>query len=141
MMGHPVVVDASVGVKWFRVEGASSQAWELLERHAEGEVDIHVPTQRMGEILAVVARSSGTSGAIRAWVALDMARLEQHGFSDALLHEARRQTDALGCVFYDALVPALAVLLGADLYSGDKGAHGAFPGVKLLFDDRGSISN
>jgi predicted nucleic acid-binding protein len=133
-MGRPVVVDASVGVKWFRVEAASPQAWELLERHAEGEIDIHLPAQCMGEILAVVARSTGASGATQAWVALDMARLEQHGFSDALLHEARRQTDGLGCVFYDALAPALAVLMGADLYSADKRAHGAFPGVRLLLD-------
>lgn len=132
MMGRPVVVDASVGVKWFRDEDSSSFAWELLERHAEGEIDIHLPAQCMGEILAVVARSSGASGAIGAWVALDMAKLEQHEFSDALLHEARRQTDALGCVFYDALAPALASLLGAELYSADKRAHGDFPGVRLL---------
>ncbi len=131
-MGRSVVVDASVGVKWFRTEFASEQAWQLLERHASGEIDLHLPVQCMGEILAVVARSQSASAALRAWVALDMTGFEQHGFSDELLHEARRQTDALGCVFYDALAPALASLLGAEFYSADKRAHGDFPGVRLL---------
>jgi len=134
-MGRPVVIDASVGVKWFRAESASARAWQLLERHAEGEIDIHLPAQCVGEILAVVARSSGAPGAIRAWVALDMAKLEHHGFSDEQLHEARRQMSALGCVFYDALAPALASLLGADLYSADQRAHGDYPGVTLLLSD------
>jgi len=134
-MGRPVVIDASVGVKWFRTEAASAAAWQLLERHAEGEIDIHLPAQCMGEILAVVARSSGPTGPIRAWVALDMAKLEQHGFSDELLHEARRQMYVLGCVFYDALAPALASLLGAELYSADKRAHGDYPGVTLLLSN------
>lgn len=133
-MARPVVVDASVGVKWFKAEAASPQAWALLERHAEGEIDVSLPVQCVGEILAVVAQSLDASAALRAWVSLDMAGVEQHGFTEALLHEVRLQMDALGCVFYDALAPALAVVLGAELYSADKRAHSAFPGVRLLLD-------
>lgn len=132
MTARRVVVDASVGVKWYKDERSSGEAWSLMERHGSGEIHIHIPAQCLGETLAVVARSVGASAAIRAWVALDMSDIEVHSFSDELLHEARRQMDLLGCVFYDALAPALAALLGAELYSADREAHSQFEGVHLL---------
>lgn len=127
-----VVVDASAGAKWYKAENGSEEALALLDRHAEGQIDIHMPEQCVGEVLAVVARSADASAAVRAWVALDMTGIERHGFSDELLHEARRQMALLGCVFYDALAPALASLLGAELCSADRAAHARYPGVRLL---------
>ena len=42
------------------------------------------------------------------------------------------QAAALGCDIYDACAPAIATLVGADLYSADRQAHAAFPGVTLI---------
>lgn len=132
-MTRPLVVaDASVAAKWFKDERGSAEALALLDRHGAGEVDIHMPEQCVGEVLAVVARSVDASAAVRAWVALDMAGIERHGFSDELLHETRRQMELLGCVFYDALAPALASVMGAELFSADRFAHARYPGVLLV---------
>jgi predicted nucleic acid-binding protein len=127
-----VVVDASVAVKWFKAESGSDEAWELLERHARGEIDVHIPAQCLGEVLAVVTRTDGPAEALAAWVALDMASVHCHGFDDSLLREAQHQIAALRCDLYGALAPALAHNLEATLYSADRRAHGRYPGVMLL---------
>jgi len=40
--------------------------------------------------------------------------------------------EQLDCSFYDALAPALALRLDAQLYSADRRAHGEWPEVVLL---------
>ncbi|MDP2233135.1 MAG: PIN domain-containing protein [Actinomycetota bacterium] len=127
-----VVVDASVGVKWFKEETGSEDAWGLLEQHGRFEIEMHIPNQCAGEVLAVVARSDGPAGSVQAWVALDMAGVHRHDLDDALMREARRQMETLGCDLYDALAPALASLLDAQLVSADRRAHGRYPEVHLL---------
>jgi len=126
------VVDASVGVKWFKDEAGSSSAWELIERHAGSEVDLHMPAQCVGEVLAVIARTDSADAAVSAWVVLDMAGIGRHELDDALMREARAEMRRLGCDFYDALAPALATVLGAVLWSADRRAHGGYPGVQLV---------
>jgi len=54
------------------------------------------------------------------------------GLDDEVAAAAFEQCRILGCSFYDALAPALAVLLGATLYSADKRAHDRYPGVVVL---------
>ena len=126
------MVDASVAVKWFKDEAGSEEAWRLLERHADSVVSIALPAQCVGEVLAVVARFDGAASALEAWVMMDMAGLERRELDDGLVREARAQSRELGCDFYDSLAPALASLLGAELYSADRRAHGADPGVRIL---------
>lgn len=131
-MAAPAVVDASAAVKWFKDEAGSAEAWGLLEAHARGEMDLHMPQQCVGEMLAVVARSVSTADAISAWVSVGLALVERHDFTDELLRETRRHLELLGCVFCDALAPALATVLGAQLYSADRHAHAHYPGVQFV---------
>jgi predicted nucleic acid-binding protein len=55
-----------------------------------------------------------------------------HRSTNEVVREAAVQCELLGCSFYDALAPALAVLLGATLVSADARAHSRFPGVRLI---------
>lgn len=131
-MSAPVVLDASVLVKAQKSESGSEAALDLMIRHVEGDIDIHVPEQCVAECLAVVARRLECGRAIEAWLQLEMAGILRHGLDDGLVGAAQAQMQALGCDFYDALAPALAVSLDAPLYSADIRAHGGFPGVRLL---------
>lgn len=127
-----LVLDASVGVKWFLSEAGSERAYELLEQSAAGEVDLVVPVHFLHEVLAVVRRDFGPDGIVPAWEHLKDAGLEVAALSDDVVEEAARQCSELGCALYDALAPAVSVLLGATLVSADARAHGGVPGVELL---------
>ena len=61
-----------------------------------------------------------------------LSELHVHALSPELVGEAARQCALLGCTFYDALAPALAVLIGGELISADRCAHGAFEHVRIL---------
>lgn len=128
----PVVLDASVGVKWFREEHGSVQARELLHQHAEGTLALHVAEHFVTELLAVVHRQFSVKEIIPAWEAIALAQIEIHPLSDELVGEAARQCALLGCTFYDALAPALAVLLGGELVSADRRAHSRFADARFI---------
>jgi predicted nucleic acid-binding protein len=127
-----VVLDASVGVKWFRDERGSAEAQRLLQDQREGVVVLHVTEHFLAEVLSVVNRRLGPTAIIPAWDAVILAEIEVHPLTPELVGEAARQCVLLGCSFYDALAPALAVLLGGELCSADRRAHKAFAGVRLL---------
>jgi len=127
-----VVLDASVGVKWFRDEDGSSEANLLLAAHREGSIDLHVSEHFVVETLSVINRSFGPSAVIPAEDALMMAEIAVHPLTPEVVGEAARQCALLGCTFYDALAPALAILLGAEFWSADRRAHGAVPDVHLI---------
>lgn len=131
-MSAQIVLDASVAVKWFKAEADSPRAWELLERHGSGEIALHMPQQCAAETLAVVARRLSPLIALDAWSALTAARVTLHPLDDFLVQEALRQMGSLGCEFYDALAPALAVRLEAQLVSADRTTHADFARVTLL---------
>ncbi len=128
----PAALDASVGVKWFRDESGSAQARALLNQHAEGTLVLHVAEHFVTELLGVVNRQFGAREIIPAWDAIALAQIEIHPLSDELVGEAARQCALLGCTFYDALAPALAVLLGGELVSADRRAHAGFADVRLI---------
>ncbi|TLM77152.1 MAG: type II toxin-antitoxin system VapC family toxin [Actinobacteria bacterium] len=131
MSGRRVVLDASVGVKWFRNEPGSDDARELLEQAADADVALAAPTHFAHEVLSVVRRDFGPADIMNGWVrtvdAVALAPLTREQVA-----EAAEQCEALGCSFYDALAPALASLLDAELVSADAAAHGAYPGVRLI---------
>ncbi len=126
------VLDASAGVKWFRAEPGSVQAWDLLQALADGRVEIVVSEHFLHEVLAVINREGGREAMLRAWSDLSATGIRRVQLSDALVNETARQCDLLECSFYDALAPALATLLEAPLYSGDRRAHASFRDVQLL---------
>ena len=127
-----VVLDASVGVKWFRAELGRERSLDLLRSAQTGDTRIAVPTHFVHEVLSVVERRDDTGHLIRAWDLIQAARIAVVPLTDDVVREAAAQCEALGCSFYDALAPAVAALLGATLVSADARAHGAYPGVRLI---------
>ena len=133
MSDSPVVVlDASVGAKWFRDEPGSAEAMRLLDDQRDGHVALHVPEHFVVEVLSVVNRRFGPAAVIPAWDLAVLAGIEVHPLTPELVGEAARQCAVLGCSLYDALAPALAVLLGGELCSADRRAHGGVEGVRLI---------
>lgn len=127
-----IVLDASVGVKWFKPERGSITALELLGRATGDEIALAAPTHFVHEALSVVRRHYSAADVMPAWRLLEESGISIVPLTPEVVAEAAVQCDTLGCSFYDALAPACAVLLGATLASADARAHGAFPGVLLI---------
>lgn len=127
-----VVLDASVGVKWFRDEPGSGEMRRLIRDHADGVIAIHVAEHFVVETLGVVNRWFGPAAILPAWDAITLAQIEVHALNPELVGEAARQCALLGCTFYDALAPALAVIMGAELVSADRRAHGAVAKARVV---------
>lgn len=126
------VLDASVGVKWFRDEPGSEQARALVEEHIAGTLAIAVDTLFGYEVLRAASRDAEPRDAIRIWS--DIARLDliTVPLGEELVAAAADARTALGCSLYDAFSAGLATLLEAPLYSADARAHAAHPGVRLI---------
>ena len=127
-----IVLDASVGVKWFKPEAGRDAAFVLLERAIRGEATLVAPTHFFSEVLAVVRRCYSPEDVSPAWERLSALGISAMPLGDELVAEAARQCAALGCSWYDALAPACASLLHATLASADARAHAAYPGVLLI---------
>ncbi len=133
MSGREVfVLDASVGVKWFKPESGREVALDLVARAAAGEISLAAPTHFVHEVLSVVRRHYTTSDIVPAWQHIQASGIAIVPLDDEVVEEAARQCGFLGCSFYDALAPACASLLGGTLASGDARAHGAYPEVHLV---------
>jgi predicted nucleic acid-binding protein len=130
--GQLAVLDASVGVKWFKPESGSESALEVLARATEGELSLAAPVHFAHEVLSVVARHYSAKDVPAAWQRMSQAGITLVPLSDEIVEEAAAQADALDCSFYDALAPACAALLGATLYSADARAHGGYPSVVII---------
>lgn len=127
-----LVLDASVGVKWFKPEGGQEAALAVLEAALAGHRTVIVPVHFAHEVLSVVRRRYGAEDMIAAWQNVLDAGITLVPLSDDVVREAAAQCAALRCTFYDALAPAVASLLGATLVSADARAHSTFPGVELI---------
>ncbi len=131
--GRPTyVLDASVGVKWFKPEAGRAEALALLGRATCGEIAFAVPAYFVHEVLSVVRRHYTPRDVVPAWRHITASGIAVLPLTDEVVEEAARQCEALDCSFYDALAPACASLLGATLASADERAHGAYPGVHLV---------
>lgn len=127
------VLDASVGVKWFRPERGSDVARGYLHRATRGSVRVAVPTHFVHEVLsAIERRDHAPSRVLEAWNVIAQSGVDIVPLGDEVVREAAAQCEALGCSFYDALAPAVAALLGATLVSADLKAHRDYPGVELI---------
>lgn len=127
-----MVLDASVGVKWFKAEDGQDQALDLLASALAGEQSLAVPAHFVHEVLSVIGRRHEPADIVPAWDLLAHADLDVVPLTDEVVREAAVQCERLGCCFYDALAPAVASLLGATLVSADARAHGSYPGVRLI---------
>ncbi|MDF1543198.1 MAG: type II toxin-antitoxin system VapC family toxin [Anaerosomatales bacterium] len=132
MSARLVVIDASVGVKWFRNEAGTAEARDLLRQHAAGAVRLVVPMLFLFEVLDVARRHFGVEGARRVWRSLAADELVVSNPDYGLMDRSIDLAGRLGCTLYDAAAPALAEQLGCELVSADRRAHGAFPGVVLI---------
>jgi predicted nucleic acid-binding protein len=128
----PVVLDASVGVKWFRDEPGSAEARELLRAHGAGEVVIVVPSLFVYEFVAVATRLLAPEQARELWTRFVAWRIHVREVGDRLIGDALDVRFAHGCSLYDAVAPALAAQLHAPLYSANRRAHGGVEGAILL---------
>ncbi len=127
-----VVLDSSVGVKWFKPEEGSQAALQLLDAHRRGEVRIVVADHFVTELVAVAVRRGGGRMGLEVFDALRLADLTAVALDDRVATHALKWCAATGGSFYDALPAALASLLHATLYSADARAHGGVPGVELV---------
>ena len=132
MSARLVVIDASVGVKWFRNEAGTDEARDLLRQHAAGAVRLVVPMLFIYEVLDVARRHFGVEAARRVWRSLAADELVVSSPDAGLIELTIDTAEALGCTLYDAAAPALAEHLGCELVSADRRAHGAYPGVVLI---------
>ncbi len=134
-MDVPVyVLDASVGVKWFRSEQGSIEAIQLLASHVRGELVLAVDWLFMYEVLGVLARHRHPRGIEQAWDDLVAWELNVVALEADLVAAAVAQREVLSCSLYDAFSAGLASQLRAPLVSADARAHGAYPQVRLLGD-------
>ena len=132
-MSTPVcVLDASVGVKWFRDEPGSEEARAVLAEHAAGRIVIAVDTLFAYEVLRAASRDHRPADALRIWHDLERLDLVTVPLGEELVGAAAHARESLGCAPYDAFAAGLATLLDAPLYSAEARAHGAHPGVRLI---------
>lgn len=133
MSARPLfVLDASVGVKWFKREPGSEAAAALYRQSAVDEIRLAATTHFAHEVLAVVRRELTARAIAEGWDHIKASGIAILPLTDEVVAEAVRQCETLGCSFYDALAPACASLLGATLASANERAHGAYPGVHLV---------
>ncbi|MHB8923821.1 MAG: type II toxin-antitoxin system VapC family toxin [Coriobacteriia bacterium] len=125
------VLDASVGVKWFKNEPGSADARRVLAEHRDNATHIIVPALFVHEVVASAVKRDVADGE-SVWRLLRESNLTVVPLDDAFASAAFDQCRLLGCSFCDALAPALAMMLDAPLYSADKRTHERFPGVVLF---------
>jgi len=127
-----VVLDASVGVKWFAPETGHDVAIDLLRESAAGSIVLVVPDLFVYEVVRTVRRKAGSDVAADVIAFFEDAGLVSVPPTAELLRRALGMTDSLQCDLYDACAPALADMLDARLYSADRKAHGRFRDVVLV---------
>lgn len=132
MTSRLIVLDSSVGVKWFAPEAGRDKALSLLHQAAAGEVTLVVPDLFVYEVLRTVRRKADDASAREVVGFFESVGLVTVPPVARVLQAALDQAATLGCDLYDACAPAIAALLDADLYSADRRAHAAFPGVTLI---------
>ena len=132
MSSRLIVLDASVGVKWFIPESGREEALALLRLAAAGEAPLVVPDLFVYEVLRTVRRKAGDAPARAVLEFFAAAGLVTVPPVDTVLRALLDQATALGCDVYDACAPAIAAMLDAELFSADRRVHAAFPGVRLI---------
>lgn len=115
-----LVVDASVGFKWFAThEPGADAAARLLTEHGDGHVALIVPEHLLVEITHALGRRQAgddLSAAIDALFDFDLAVIP---LDRALLQEAAAVSTDERIALYDAVYVALAARFDAELVTAD----------------------
>jgi predicted nucleic acid-binding protein len=122
-----LVLDASVAAKWFLPsagEGLVDEAFDLLRRHVEGEIDFIAPDlfwAEFGNVMWKAVRQGRWSGtaAAKALQRMQKQRLATVP-AENLVEDALAITLASSRTVYDSLYIALAVQRGAELVTADE---------------------
>ena len=119
-----LVVDTSVAFKWFRREGdepAVPAALSILERHLQGEVELHAPDLLVYEFGNILKSKSRQAAENPSLILDDLFRLELtfHCLEPSLAREALKLALSLDVTFYDASFVALAHSLEAGMVTAD----------------------
>ena len=115
----PVVLDASVGVKWLKSESGSEEALELLRQHGAGEIVLVVPDVFVFEVLDVARRRFGMHVASQLWSRLKAEQIAVVPFGASSFDEVAGAASTLRCSTYDAAAVVVAQAMGARLVSAD----------------------
>ncbi len=121
--GEPLVVDASVIVKWYVLEPDREEALRIREDYIDGRIELAAPALMPFEVLNAVRYSSDQLEAERL---MDIAEsLSLYGFRlYGLQGEYARLTAKIalerGITIYDASYIALAERLNTTLYTADE---------------------
>ncbi|HXV27924.1 MAG TPA: type II toxin-antitoxin system VapC family toxin [bacterium] len=135
-----VIVDASVGIKWFFQEHDSEKAILLLDRFQRGEIKMIVPEIFYSEVASsywkkVRKKLASVSQAIESLdriIGLSVTKYSDFELADVGLENALR----FGISVYDGLYLALAEIYLAPLITADKVLYNAcsrrFDFIELL---------
>ena len=134
----PLVVDTSVAFKWARQameEEYIEQAIAILERHLQGEVEIHIPSllyYELGNLLRLKGNlvTVAKEEILGNFFAIDLVvyEMDAHLALDTLSLADRHKI-----TFYDAVFVALAQAIGCEFVTADKGL---FKKIKTLSHTR-----
>ena len=131
-----LVIDASVGAKWFLPaagESLNQEAASLLNQYAEGKMRFLVPDLYWAELANIFWKAARQKrwSSVDAMKALHLA--QQANFptfaSRTLLEDAFAISDAFNCSVYDSLYVALAVLNKSQLVTADEKLANALAAV------------
>lgn len=130
----PLVLDASVAIKWF-VEGETgrAEALELLDRIRDDPGPFVVPELFFNEMLAVLARLSGGDGAaLRGHLeALQDLGMERVGNGRELIARAAAIASRYRLSGYDSIYAACADLMRGCWLTADLRAHRRIQRLKV----------
>ncbi|NTU70530.1 MAG: type II toxin-antitoxin system VapC family toxin [Coriobacteriia bacterium] len=133
-----IVVDASIGVKWFLAEHEHNveHALRLLELNGAGQIMLHAPSHMRLEIMnALVSRRAPTPEILTAAHDLEAFAVEWHDIDEALSFEAVALASSHSLTVYDAAYLALAHRLDAGLVTADRAlAHAAADRLVQIVD-------
>ena len=129
---RPVVLDASVGVKWLRDEAGSVEARDLLQLHGAGEIVLVVPDIFIFEVLDIARRRLGMPAASQLWTRLNALRMSVVPIGSSSFDDVVAIAERLACSTYDAAAVVVAEALGAELVSADARAHSGVAGARII---------
>lgn len=118
-----VVVDSSVAYKWFSHLGEScvAEARAILDAHLDGRRLIAAPGHMPAEVVNGLRYAKLDRDTLRTAIeGLAEAELLIHPLTEELLLAAADIALANGLTVHDALFPALATLLDAELVTADR---------------------
>ncbi|NSW58417.1 MAG: type II toxin-antitoxin system VapC family toxin [Armatimonadetes bacterium] len=129
---RPVVVDASVAIKWVLTESDSDAARSLVKRRVEMAAPASLRVETANVLWRRVQRKELTlEQALLCWDALSRIPMDLHPI-EGLVQRALEHAAASERTVYDCLYVALAERLGVCLVTADESFHKALlstPGV------------